>query len=329
MLSIIIPIYGVEKYLRDCIDSVLAQTYKDIEVILVDDGSPDRCGEICDEYARSDSRVTVIHKENGGLSDARNAGLEIAQGEYILFVDSDDMIKKKTAEHLLECIKRENAQIVYYNAETLYEDFENKDHKEELIRKHSYKTCKGAYVLGFQRKNNEFYAMVQLNLFERKFIETNKLRFKKGIIHEDELFSTIAYVKAQKTAYLNEALYIRRMRAGSIMSEVMSGRISIKGIEGITACVEGILKEYKLYSPHSTERKALLISSDELTRSMLIRYASLDRRGRKSTIAFLKRALDAMTGISYSGSKKTKFKLAFPEIFVIIRKIKSKLKAEV
>ena len=90
MVSVIIPIYRAEKYLNECVDSVLAQTYRDLEIILVDDGSPDNCGAICDDYAAKDSRVKVIHKENGGPSDARNAGLAIAHGEYIYFLDSDD-----------------------------------------------------------------------------------------------------------------------------------------------------------------------------------------------------------------------------------------------
>ncbi|HFU5892253.1 TPA: glycosyltransferase family 2 protein, partial [Enterococcus faecium] len=89
-ISIIVPIYNVEQYLRKCVDSILAQTFTDFEVILVDDGSPDNSGAICDEYAKLDSRVRVIHKENGGLSDARNAGIEIAKGKYLGFVDSDD-----------------------------------------------------------------------------------------------------------------------------------------------------------------------------------------------------------------------------------------------
>ena len=174
MVSVIIPIYNVERYLRDCIESVLAQSFSDIEVILVDDGSPDNCGAICDEYAGKDNRITVIHKKNGGLSDARNAGLDIARGKYILFVDSDDMIKKETVSHLYEYIRREKAQIVYFNAETLYEDFEDRGYTEDLIRKNHYKTSKGAFILQTQRNNDEFYAAVPLNMFEREFLQKHR-----------------------------------------------------------------------------------------------------------------------------------------------------------
>ena len=112
LLSIIVPVYKVESYLPRCVDSVLAQTVSDFELILVDDGSPDRCGAICDEYAAQDSRVRVIHKENGGLSSARNAGIDIARGQWLGFVDSDDYITPDCYEKLLSCARRRNVKLV-------------------------------------------------------------------------------------------------------------------------------------------------------------------------------------------------------------------------
>ena len=109
------PVYKVEKYLKRCIESILSQTHSDYELILVDDGSPDSCGDICDEYAAIDKRITVIHKENGGLSSARNAGLEIAQGDYIGFVDSDDEIAPRCYEALLYYLETDGSDIVTYN----------------------------------------------------------------------------------------------------------------------------------------------------------------------------------------------------------------------
>lgn len=111
-ISVIIPIYKVEKYLRPCVDSVLNQTDADLEVILVDDGSPDNCGAICDEYANKDSRVKVIHKENGGVSQARNAGLDAATGEWVTFVDSDDLIDHHYAQFLLKAQEQTGADMV-------------------------------------------------------------------------------------------------------------------------------------------------------------------------------------------------------------------------
>lgn len=112
LISVIVPIYNVEKYLCQCIDSILGQTYPHLEIILVDDGSPDGCGAICDSYAAKDSRIRVIHKDNGGLSHARNAGIEIARGDYIAFVDSDDYLEPDTYEAMLDAVHRHNAKLV-------------------------------------------------------------------------------------------------------------------------------------------------------------------------------------------------------------------------
>ena len=112
LVTVIVPIYKVEAYLDKCISSIVCQTYQNLEIILVDDGSPDRCPEICDEWARKDSRIRVIHKANGGLSDARNAALEIARGEYLCFVDSDDFVSEDMCEVMIDALKTNQADIV-------------------------------------------------------------------------------------------------------------------------------------------------------------------------------------------------------------------------
>ena len=111
LISVVIPVYKVEKFIRNCVDSVIAQTYKDLEIILVDDVSPDGCPAICDEYAAADKRIKTVHKENGGLSSARNAGLDVATGEYVFFVDSDDYISENAIERLYEALIKEKADI--------------------------------------------------------------------------------------------------------------------------------------------------------------------------------------------------------------------------
>ena len=110
-ISVIVPVYKVEKYLNKCVDSIINQTYKNLEIILVDDGSPDNCGKICDEYAKKDSRIKVIHKENGGVSSARNAGLDVVTGDYIGFVDSDDWIEPDMYEFLIKLVDIYNADV--------------------------------------------------------------------------------------------------------------------------------------------------------------------------------------------------------------------------
>ena len=112
LISVIVPVYKVEAYLGRCVESLLSQTYGNLEIILVDDGSPDNCGQICDTYAARDTRIRVIHKENGGLSSARNAGIDVARGEYLGFVDSDDWVDVHTYEWLLNMALEENVKLV-------------------------------------------------------------------------------------------------------------------------------------------------------------------------------------------------------------------------
>ena len=111
LISIIIPVYRVEKYLEECLNSVINQTYANLEIILIDDGSPDRCGQICDEYAKKDERIEVIHQENQGVSNARNHGIEMAKGKYITFIDSDDYLEQDYIKYLYDEITKFNADI--------------------------------------------------------------------------------------------------------------------------------------------------------------------------------------------------------------------------
>lgn len=122
LISVVIPVYKVEKYLNKCIDSVINQTYTNLEIILVDDGSPDNCGKICDEYAKNDKRISVIHKKNGGLSDARNAGIDIAKGIYITFIDSDDYVESNYIEILYNSITKNNTDMAISSHKVIYEN---------------------------------------------------------------------------------------------------------------------------------------------------------------------------------------------------------------
>ena len=132
-ISVVIPVYKVEKYLKKCIDSVRNQTYENLEIILVDDGSPDNCGKMCDDLAKEDTRIKVIHKTNGGLSDARNAGIDMAEGDYLAFVDSDDWIENTMYEEMLnEKISFLNFQNVYYK---ILITFERGNKKWKLTKK--------------------------------------------------------------------------------------------------------------------------------------------------------------------------------------------------
>lgn len=122
LITVVVPVYNVEKYLKKCIESIINQTYKNLEIILVDDGSPDNCGKICDDYKKQDSRIKVIHKKNGGLSDARNAGIDIANGEYITFIDSDDYIDDDYVELLYNAIVKDKTDMVISSHKVIYDN---------------------------------------------------------------------------------------------------------------------------------------------------------------------------------------------------------------
>ena len=122
LISVVVPIYNVENYIKKCVDSILSQTYKNLEIILVDDGSPDNCPQICDEYAQKDNRIKVIHKENGGLSDARNAGIDISKGKFITFIDSDDYIEKDYVEVLYNSIKENASDMAIGSHKAIYDN---------------------------------------------------------------------------------------------------------------------------------------------------------------------------------------------------------------
>ena len=206
LLSVIVPVYKVEAYLRNCVDSILAQTYQNLEIILVDDGSPDNCGAICDEYASKDSRIRVIHKPNGGLSDARNAGMSIATGEYLMFVDSDDLLTLNAAQTLMGLAAQEQADIVIGN----HLRFE-----EELPQ---IPTCSAAPNV--HTPEEAAADMLQngcaawARVFRRSIHEG--IDFPVGEINEDEAIVLKLYDRCQRIVKTAEVVYLYRCRPESI-----------------------------------------------------------------------------------------------------------------
>ena len=214
-VSIIVPVYQVETYLRQCIDSILAQTFTDFELILVDDGSKDKSGEICEEYAGKDGRVRVIHKENGGLSDARNAGLEQAAGEYFMFVDSDDYIAPTMIERLYNSIQSERADIAACNFCYVFDKKEKKDFSTAM----EAEVLQGSEIF-YYRKNDRSYGFWTVAWNKLYKSETfRNVRFRFGKYHEDEFWANDIYQLEIRVATIPECLYYYRQRDNSIMGK--------------------------------------------------------------------------------------------------------------
>lgn len=196
-ISVIVPIYNVEKYICRCVDSILNQTFTDFECILVDDGSPDNCGRICDEYAKKDRRVKVVHKKNGGLSDARNAGIEVAQGEYLGFVDSDDWIHPQMYEILYKGIIENNVKMSACRLEEALEE-----HEFKRIDDPKFCVNNGLKFL----TSNYFVAISPpTKLYHKSLFDD--IRYPVGRLHEDAFVVYKLFFKAGDIAVTELALY--------------------------------------------------------------------------------------------------------------------------
>lgn len=210
LISVVVPVYKVEPYLEKCVESILAQTYSNLEVILVDDGSPDNCGKICDQLQQKDPRIVVIHKSNGGLSSARNAGIEIAHGEYIGFVDSDDSIEPDMYEKLYQAIQSDETELAVCAVNYVYED-------GKILTKPG---------LGKNATFNFHEAMIEMNLhrlfdmatwsklYHRDLFEG--LRFPMGKLSEDYYVMFRILDRAQKISYVDAYCYNYLQRKNSV-----------------------------------------------------------------------------------------------------------------
>ena len=215
LISVIVPIYKVEKYLKRCIDSIINQTYKNLQIILVDDGSPDRCGKICDEYSKKDKRIKVIHKKNGGLSDARNKGLDVAEGKYIGFVDSDDYIDERMYEVLYNNLKDNNADL------SICSIYEFKNDKEIV---EGYNKKQEILVYKKQEMFNKFYENLLRNvvawnkLYKKELFEN--IRYPKGKAIEDSAIIHYIINQCDNIVVSNLELYFYFQREESIIHAV-------------------------------------------------------------------------------------------------------------
>ncbi len=229
-ISVIIPVYGVEKYLNQCVKSVVNQSYADLEVILVDDDSPDSCPSLCDAWQQKDGRLKVIHKENGGLSDARNAGMKAATGEYVLFLDGDDFWGKKAAiERLVARVQTSNADVLNFSY-AKYDDLTKKKtpyfcnlesmplELKQAQEQKEYLTSRGLYIAS------------ACNKLIRRTLLLDDLFFEKGVYSEDIVWCLKLFLKAKSMDFVCENFYCYRQHGQSI-----THTINRKKCEDLTA----------------------------------------------------------------------------------------------
>ena len=281
LITVVVPVYNVEKYLDQCVQSVINQTYKNLQIILVDDGSTDNSGAICDKYADSDERVEVIHKLNSGLSGARNAGIDSARGAYISFIDSDDFVDEVYIERLYEEIIAHNVKIAVCEYYKLNEDegmfyFYTKDKYVKLMNYTEYideifLTETLAFVIACSK-------LYSIDLFRGEF----PIRFPEGKLAEDKYITYLLAIKSGKIVYLRESYYCYRRRAGSITNSGASIKLAKDDIEGCESRLADLaLVGYDLEKAIDWYQYVLKIHKNQLEQARLTNnevYAKINKK---------------------------------------------------
>ncbi len=290
LISVIVPCYKVELYLPKCVDSILRQTYQNIEVFLVDDGSPDNCGAICDKYAQEDNRVIVIHKTNGGLSDARNVAIDVAHGEYITFVDGDDYVADDYIETLHALVKKFNSKV----GVALYTQFfegqtpvENNDEIAELVMTPYDAVEKMFYQEIFD--TSAWAKIYHKSLFDKR------VRYPKGLLYEDLPTTYLLMLNSNAIALTNKHIYYYLLRSSSIEGaynpkKIQSGLSVTKLMEEHFDLLKPIEKAYRcrkvslffhlvLPMPNNADGRDIMVDYIRKNRLRVL----FDKRARKKT----------------------------------------------
>ncbi len=293
-ISVIVPVYNVEKYLDKCIYSLVTQTYSDLEIILIDDGSLDKSPQICDEWANCDSRIKVIHKDNGGLSDARNIGLDESSGDYIAFVDSDDWIDSDMMEGMLRVLKETEADIV--NCQYIH--YTDKDQKARPYQ-HKPFCISGKEALLLLLKDRQVTSHQVRNLSRREIWEG--LRFPIGKVFEDMQVAPELFGRAKRITFVSNAYYHYRVNEQGIVKTINLKRTQdfVAALFSRKEFVEKNLPEYALEY------------DKRVFRSIYYEWLSLRRMLRSSGSIEIRKAIDYITpilvGMPFSMAPKRKY----------------------
>lgn len=281
--SVIVPVYNVEKYLHECVDSILGQNFKEFELILVDDGSTDSSPQICDDYALFDKRVKVIHKINGGLSEARNAGTDISSGQYIVYIDSDDYINDvQFLAKLYEKAEDKKADIICYKFKKYFADKKQfADCSFSCPDIERFTTL--AERINYMVKCDAFYCSAWSKAFRADIIRENNIRFEKGLFGEDQEWYYHLLYHVSTITFIDEVFLVYRQRSNSITSSWK--------MKNLTDCVYVIEKWFHTISNSNLEegyKLALLNSVAKLYCNLLIAYARFGDSKKKNQYGKIK-----------------------------------------
>jgi glycosyltransferase involved in cell wall biosynthesis len=306
LISVIIPIYKVEEYLLKCVESIIHQTYRNLEIILVDDGSPDRCGEMCDEYATKDSRIKVIHKQNGGLSDARNVAIDVAKGEYITFVDSDDYVSVDYISTLYGLIDKYRVQLSVACFTPFYDG-----EIPEPINNHYEENCYSANDAVEQMFYQEkFDTCAWAKMYHRTLFQSG-IRYPKGFLYEDLPTTYRLMFECDKVAFCNQSIYFYRLRKDSIEGSQFSSKKMDSALKIIDAMNEHIdllirVKNAFICRMFSFSFHLLLAMPDDYEKKAQLYKLIKENRFEVLTDRRARRKARYAALVSYLGTKCTK-----------------------
>lgn len=314
LVSVIIPVYNVEKYLSCCIDSVINQTYANIEIILVNDGSTDGSGQICEVYAQKDSRIKVFHKKNGGLSDARNYGMKQATGEYFTFVDSDDKIAQNGIEILVKTLNKYHVKLVMATFSYLDNNQLIKSNSanffEEILSVADYLD----YLYTHKTVDVATYITAWGKLYHRDLFAD--ILFPVSKLHEDEFTTYKLAIKSEKIAYVNEFIYHYRKREGSIMES----EYRIAYLDALEALKERVA--YLENLGYNTDRTVYYLLHTYSYHKMMLKKYQFDEMYQKISKEYNLLFKKVYPELSIKQKLKESFIYYFPRLVFMIKNIK-------
>ena len=247
-ISVIVPVYNTESYLKKCIESIINQTFRNIEIILVDDGSTDTSAEILADYALRDNRIIVIHQENQGLSAARNAGMRSAKGEYIMFVDSDDWIKKDMVECLLKNIEESKSQAVFCNYITVRDGEEIPC--EGILEYKVYQSDEVSKIISNMFGGGRYYSSIWRGIYEREVIENSNIYFQNLQFAEDLNFNLEYLLNCSRVKIIKDELYYYRVNSTSALQSLKN---KVDEIQKVPYEIYSLITKYNCLEKYSVE----------------------------------------------------------------------------
>lgn len=301
LISIIIPVYNTEKYLGACIDSLLAQTHQNLEIILVDDGSKDSSPQICDEYAQNDARIKVIHKENAGVSSARNTALDIATGDYIGFVDSDDIVAPHAYETLLSALTESDSDVSVCKLTRFFDGQEKEKLDNAKTKPEETLVMSSTEAISDLLRGEHFYGSLCDKLFKSELVKNSRLR-EDIFIAEDFLFAVGALLKGTRVCFSNITLYFYRTRETSATHTLYSEK-QITAYDALLAANE-LMKQYGVYDTLRAEADASAVICHVKIMRGLYENRSLRKKYAKRSVKELRAHLNKKSMSILSSSLK-------------------------